>query len=281
VTISGRTRIVGVWGHPVGHSRSPKMHNAALEALGLDWAYVAFDVAPEALPAAVAGIRALGLVGVNVTVPHKEAVPAFLDHVDEEARRIGSVNTIHNVDGVLYGSSTDGPGFLYALTEAGEPVENRAALILGAGGSARAVAFALAGRGGRVWIANRTPARAQALADRVNGFYPGAATATEWGGLGLGIEADLVVNTTSLGMEPNADTMPWVPAKLLRPGVCVYDLVYSPPETRLLAEARRAGCHVLNGLPMLAAQGAYSLSRWTGLPMDALPIETMRRAILL
>ena len=126
--ITGKTRIVGVWGHPVGHSRSPAMHNAALAALDLDWAYVPFEVAPERLPAAVEGLRALNLVGVNVTVPHKEAVLPLLDVVDEDARRIGSVNTIHNVGGVLHGSSTDGPGFLRTLEAAGESAGQSPAL---------------------------------------------------------------------------------------------------------------------------------------------------------
>ncbi|MBV9852451.1 MAG: shikimate dehydrogenase [Armatimonadetes bacterium] len=278
MTITGRTKIVGVWGHPVGHSRSPAMHNAALAALGLDWAYVPFDVAPERLSAAVGGLRALNLVGVNVTVPHKEAVLPLLDVVDEEARRVGSVNTIHNVGGVLHGFSTDGPGFLRSLEALGERAEGRSALILGAGGSARAVAFALAGRGGRVQIANRTEARAQALADRLNTFHPGAASVAGWGA-----EADafdLLVNATSLGMDPRPDALPALPPGTFGPGILVYDLVYSPLETRLLALARRAGCRAVNGLPMLTAQGALSLARWTGVAWECLPLGIMEQAAL-
>ena len=142
--ITGKTKIIGVWGHPVGHSRSPAMHNAALKSLGLDWVYVPFDVNPDNAAGAVAGLRALGLAGVNVTVPLKECVLPLLDEVDEAARQIGSVNTIHNIGGRLFGYSTDGEGFLRSLEAAGQPTQGRQVLILGAGGSARAVAFALA-----------------------------------------------------------------------------------------------------------------------------------------
>ena len=274
--LSGRTRVVGVWGHPVGHSRSPAMQNAALAALGLDWVYVPFDVAPAHLPAAVAGLRALNLVGINVTVPHKEAVLPLLDVVDEDARRIGSVNTIHNVGGVLYGSSTDGPGFLRSLEDLGESADDRRALLLGAGGSARAVAFALAGRGARVQIANRTEARARELADRVNEFRPGAASVVGWGG--EADDFDLLVNTTSLGMTPQEDALPVLPPGPLRPDVCVFDLVYAPPETRLLRLARAAGCRAANGLKMLVAQGALSLGLWTGVAWERLPLGIMEEA---
>ncbi len=276
--ITGKTKIVGVWGHPVGHSRSPVMHNAALAALGLDWAYVPFDVRPDDVGAALAGVRALGLVGVNVTVSLKEIVPPFLDTVSEEARRIGSVNTVHNRDGALHGESTDGPGFLRALADLMGPdaVPGRA-LLLGAGGSARAVAFALAGQGWTVVIANRTRARAQELADRLAVFYPCAATVAEWGG-DAG-EFELIVNTTSLGMHPHEDTMPALPPGALTPGRWVLDLVYAPPETRLLREARRAGCQAANGLGMLVSQGALSLALWTGLPLERIPRDVMAEAL--
>ena len=274
--ITGKTRIVGVWGQPVSHSRSPAMHNAALASLGLDWAYVPFEVAPERLPAAVEAVRALNLVGVNVTVPHKEAVLPLLDVVDEDARRIGSVNTIRNVNGVLHGSSTDGPGFLRTLETLGERTEHRRALLLGAGGSARAVAFALASRGGRVQIANRTEDRARELAARLNEFWPGAASVAGWGG--EADEFDLLVNATSLGMAPQEESLPALPPGGLPAGVLVYDLVYAPPETRLLALARRSGCRAVNGIPMLVAQGALSLALWTGLAWEDLPLGTMQHA---
>lgn len=269
--------MVGVWGHPVGHSRSPAMHNAALAALGLDWVYVPFDVRPEDVGAAVAGVRALGLVGVNVTVPLKEIVPPFLDEVSEEARRIGSVNTILNRDGVLRGETTDGAGFLQSLARSGESVEGRRALLLGAGGSARAVAFALAGQGCALWVANRTRARAEELAERVRVFYPRNIAVAEWG-----TEAgpfDLIVNTTSLGMHPQEEAMPPLPPGVLRLDCLVYDLVYAPSETRLLRAARAAGCRTVNGVGMLVEQGALSLSLWTGLPLQRVPVDVMARAV--
>ena len=181
IGISGTTKIVGVWGCPVGHSRSPVMHNAALRDMGLNWAYVPFEVAPENAEAAVAAIKALGLIGVNVTVPLKERVLPYLDVLDEAAAQIRSVNTIHSDNGNLYGYSTDGAGFLRSLESIGQASSGREAYILGAGGSARAVAWALASQNSRCRIANRTGARSEALASDINRAYPGRASAVEWG----------------------------------------------------------------------------------------------------
>jgi shikimate dehydrogenase len=275
--ISGRTKIVGVWGHPVGHSRSPVMHNAALAALGLDWVYVPFDVDPVDVAEAVAGVRALGLIGINVTVPLKEAVLPFLDEIDPEARRIGSVNTICNREGRLCGYSTDGPGFLRAMAALGEHTERRRVCLLGAGGSARAVAFALAGRGAQIQIVNRTADRAEALAQEIDRHFPGAACV-----ISLGENAapfDLLVNTTSLGMTPHEDALPDLPLPGFRDLPFVYDLIYSPRETRLLRAAREAGCPTANGVGMLVQQGALSLSLWTGLPVEAIPVALMAAAV--
>ncbi len=277
-TITGRTRVVGVWGHPVGHSRSPIMHNAALSALGLDWVYTAFDVPPARLADAVAGVRGLNLVGVNVTVPLKEQVPPFLDTLSDEARRIGAVNTIVNKDGRLHGDSTDGGGFLRALAEAGRPeLFGQRALLLGAGGSARAVAFALAGQGCEVTVANRTGEKAHALAQAVSRCYRGRASAAGWGE-DAG-RADLIVNATSLGLSPHGNAMPALPPGVLDTRPFVYDLIYNPLETRLLQAAREAGCSVSNGLSMLVWQGALSLSLWTGRPLSEMPIAAMVRAV--
>jgi len=207
----------------------------------------------------------------------KERVLPFLDVIDDEAARIGSVNTIHNVDGRLRGYSTDGAGFLHTLADAKFAVVGKRALLLGAGGSSRAVAFALAGAGATVQIANRTQARAEELAALVNKWRPQAASAAEWGG--AADEFDLLVNATSLGMSPREDEMPALPAQGLRPAVLVCDLIYAPPETRLLAFARRQGCANLNGVAMLAAQGALSLSLWTGLPLERIPTALMEQVV--
>jgi len=277
--ITGRTKIVGVWGHPVGHSRSPVMHNAALEALGLDWAYVPFDLDPDPVNVeeALAGLRALGLVGVNVTVPLKEVVLPLLDVVDEDARQIGSVNTIHNRDGRLYGYSTDGDGFVRALEAAGQSSKGRQVLMLGAGGSARAVAFALAARGCHCRIANRTPARAVRLADDICHRFPGAASVAGWGGDAGAF--DLLVNTTSLGMHPDEAAVPALPPRAFAARPFVYDLIYAPPRTALLRLAAAAGCGTSNGAGMLAHQGALSLALWTGLPVGDIPVAAMERAV--
>ena len=253
------------------------MQNAALRALGLDWVYVPFEVAPENVGAAVSAIRALGLVGVNVTVPLKELVLPYLDEIDEAAARIGSVNTIHNDKGRLIGYSTDGAGFLRSLAGAGQASPAQRALILGAGGSARAVAFALAGQGTVCGIVNRTEARAEALAADVNRWFPEKAFAAgvdaEFGPL------DLVVNTTSAGMHPHEGEMPALPPDVFEPKPFVYDLVYAPPRTRLLARAEDAGCRTANGLGMLAHQGALALAIWTGRPAEEMPVSVMAEAI--
>ena len=277
MTVTGRTKVVGVWGHPVGHSRSPAMHNAALASLGLDWVYVPFEVAPDDAAAAVAGLRALGLVGVNVTVPLKERILPLLDVVDEAAARIGSVNTIHNQGGRLHGYSTDGAGFLRSLEAAGQPARGRQVLLLGAGGSGRAVAFALAARGCRCRISNRTEERASALANDVNKWFPEAASVVQWGGPAGAF--DLLVNTTSLGMSPSEDALPALPPDVFADRPFVYDLVYVPAQTRLLAAAAAAGCETRNGVEMLVWQGALALALWTGRSAEEMPVAIMEAAV--
>ncbi len=254
------------------------MHNAALASLGLDWAYVPFDVDPDPVnvEAALAGLRALGLIGVNVTVPLKEAV---LPHVvvSGEAARVGSVNTIHNRDGRLYGYSTDGAGFVRALEAAGQASEARRVLLLGAGGSARAVAFALAARGCHCRIANRTRPRAVRLAEDICGHFPGAASVAGWGADAGAF--DLLVNTTSLGLHPDEAAVPALPPEAFAARPFVYDLIYTPPQTALLRMAGAAGCGTSNGVGMLVHQGALALALWTGIPVEDLPVAAMERAV--
>ena len=276
-TLTGKTKVVGVWGHPVGHSRSPAMQNAALDTLGLDWVYVPFEVRPENVAEAIAGLRALNLVGVNVTVPLKEQVLPLLDVVDDAARWIGSVNTIHNVNGKLYGYSTDGAGFLRSLEAVGQPVEGRQVLILGAGGSARAVAFALASRGCVCQIANRTETRATDLAVAVNARFPHSTSAAGWGADVAPF--DLLVNTTSLGMQPNEDALPALPPAVFDSRPFVYDLIYAPAQTKLLKQAEAAGCGTSNGVGMLVWQGALALALWTGLSLEEIPVRAMERVV--
>lgn len=271
---------MGVFAYPVIHSRSPAMHNAAFRALGLDCLYVPFNVPPEELEIAVRAVRALGMVGVNVTIPHKEQVVRYLDWVSEDARRICSVNTIHNSSGHLKGYSTDGPGFILAIKEAGKSPEGSRAVVLGAGGSARATVYALVQSGASVTVANRTLSRAVALADMINsalGDESVRAVSLEGAEARNAVrEADLLVNCTSVGMYPNIDAQP-VPSDWLHPGLLVYDQIYNPLETRLLCAARKAGARTANGVMMLVFQGALSFEIWTG---KRPPTDVMAKAVI-
>jgi shikimate dehydrogenase len=266
--ISGKTAVFCVLGHPVGHSLSPAMHNAALREMGLDGVYVAFEVAPGDLAEAIRGLQAAGVGGINCTIPHKEALLPLMDELSEEARLIGAVNTIVFREGRRVGHNTDAPGFMASLRAEGFEPAGKQAVVLGAGGSSRAVVAALALGGAQVSLANRTRARAEELSKRVND-RTGAETvrpiALEADEVGAAVrEAELLVNATSVGMHPEEDAMPPVPAEALGPRLFVYDLVYNPPETRLLREARERGARGAHGAGMLARQGALALELWTG-----------------
>ncbi|MCX6345611.1 MAG: shikimate dehydrogenase [Armatimonadetes bacterium] len=278
MNITGSTRVLGVFGHPVSHSLSPVMHNAAIRALGLDFVYVPFHVLPENLEKAVNGIRALDIAGVNVTIPHKERIIKFLDEVSENARRIGSVNTVINERGRLRGESTDGAGFLRSAEAVWGKIGGKV-VILGAGGSAKAVAYALGDAGCEVVIANRTFDRAMELAQALKAaFGADKSRAVGLGGDDLEREirgADLLVNTTSVGMHPHSDGIPISP-ELIGAGLKVYDLVYNPLETRLVREARANGAEAMTGLGMLIHQGAVSFEMWTG---QNAPVEVMAKSV--
>ena len=266
---SGKTKVLGVFGHPIAHSLSPAMQNAALQALGFDFVYVPFDIEPGKLGAAVAAIRALDIVGVNVTIPHKEKVIDYLDEVSEEARLVGSVNTIHNDRGRLKGYSTDGKGFLGPLQTEGFHVEGSRAVVLGAGGSAKAVAHALVANGSRVTVINRTAERGAALAEQINRIVSckvvRALRLDESDTMRKAIkQADLLINCTSVGMHPDIERSP-CPKALLHPKLMVYDLVYNPVKTRLLQEAEEVGAKTISGAKMLVYQGAESFRIWLNL----------------
>lgn len=255
------------------------MHNAAFHELGLDLVYLPFNVYPDNLASAVGAVRALDMVGVNVTLPHKERVGDLLDWVSEDARVIGSVNTIHNDGGVLRGYTTDGRGFLQALRSAGFEPEKSSAVVLGAGGAARATVYALGSVGTSVTVANRTVGRAVELADSMN-VALGREIADA---VGIGEEgareaisrADLLVNCTSVGMHPNRDAQP-IPTEWLHPGLFVFDQIYNPLETDLLRAARSVGAIGMNGVRMLVYQGAIAFEIWTGLVP---PVKVMEEAV--
>jgi shikimate dehydrogenase len=264
--ITGSTRVVGVIGDPVEHSRSPAMHNAAFAALDLDWAYVAFPVPRGEGKAAVRAVLALGLAGLNVTMPHKADAAAACDDLAWAAAALGSVNTlVVRPDRSLVGHSTDGEGFLRALGDEGVSVSGRRCVVLGAGGAGRAIAHALGGAGADVTVAARREEAARSAAAPAPG---GTAIALDH----VRVESfDVVVNATPLGMY--GEPPPFDPARL-RPGQFVYDTVY-PVETPLLVEARARGADAAGGLGMLVHQGALSFELWTGCTP---PLDVMRAA---
>ena len=263
---------LGIIGHPIGHSISPVFQQVALDAIGFDGVYQPWDVAPGAVGEFIAGLRAPGTLGINVTVPHKEAVIPFLDEVDDWAATAGAVNTIVNRDGRLTGHNTDGIGFLRALREgAGFEPQDQAVLVLGAGGSARGVVYALARAGAaRLTIANRTLERAQRLAQiSADSGVPAQAIALS-AAPSAAANAALIINCTSMGMVHGPDeTGSPLSAADIPPAALVNDLVYNPLETPLLREAARAGAAVLGGIQMLVYQGAASFEMWTGQPAPA------------
>ena len=270
----------GIFGYPIRHSISPPMHQAAFDHAGIDASYEAWETHPDALAKGVRGLRSGQYLGANVTVPHKQAVMEHLDEVDGLARRIGAVNTIINSDSRLLGTNTDAEGFITSLKIHGDiNPSGLDAVLVGAGGAARAAAHALAYAGiGSLTIANRTIDRAQALADEieVHGVDAQAMGLSDAGYASACRGADLLINSTSVGMlhGPAEDTSP-VPNGAIRTGTVVYDMVYNPPDTSLLQNAESAGARVVGGLPMLVYQGAAAWSRWTG--KDA-PVDVMFEA---
>ncbi len=270
------TKRLGIIGYPLGHSLSPRFQQAALDALGLDVRYEAWETPPDALAQRIASLRSPDCLGANVTVPHKEAVLPLLDAVDEEASSIGAVNTIVHRDGRLVGYNTDGRGFIQALDRVGFDPQGAGVLLLGAGGAARAVAFALARHGASaIYIANRTLERAQRLAKEVNAvsLVATALPLTEVALEEITGAYVLVVNTTTVGMRhTEAEAASPLPRRYLSRRLLVYDLVYNPSETTLLQEASAAGARAVGGLGMLVYQGAAAFELWTGRPA---PVDVM------
>jgi shikimate dehydrogenase len=269
MAITTSTRLYAVLGNPVRHSLGPLMHNAAFAATGFDGVYTAFEV--EDIANAVAGIRALGIAGASVTLPHKVSVMPRLDSLDPTAEAIGAVNTIVNTGGCLTGFNTDAAGAVAALGGKGA-ISGRRVAVIGAGGAARAVAFGVADAGGQVALFNRSADKAVALAAEV-------------GGEGYGLEslddrsAHILINTTPVGMAPNGDTAPALPI-WMEAGTVVMDIIYTPLETRLLREARQRGCRTLNGIPMFVHQGAAQFAMWTGFEAPSIVMqETVVRAL--
>jgi len=255
------------------------MHNAAFEELNLDFVYVAFRVRREELREAIIGARSLDVLGLNVTMPHKNAVMRYLDEIDPTARSIGAVNTILNDEGRLMGYNTDGIGALKALKENGITPNGKKLLLLGAGGAGKAIAFHAARELEELVILNRTPQKAKKLAEvlrrEFNKKINGNALSTEIIEEELR-DADILVNATSVGMHPDIDQS-LVPPSPLRPDLCVMDIVYNPLETKLAKDAKAVGAKVVSGIEMLVYQGAASFEIWTNRPA---PVEVMKQAVL-
>lgn len=256
--MDAQTELYGVIGNPVRHSLSPMIHNRAFRRLGWNAVYLAFEV--KNIEDALRGIRGLGLRGVSVTLPFKTEVLPFLDKIEELARKVGAVNTIVNQRGRLIGYNTDCRGALEALEEKID-LRGKSVVLLGAGGAARAIGFGLKERGVPLTVVNRSKERGQALSQELRcNYLPMSSLARMKAGE---LEADVIINATSLGMDPRDGETP-VPKELLRKGMVVMDIVYEPLETRLLREAKEKGCVTVDGLEMLIRQGMVQFEIWTG-----------------
>ena len=273
-------KIVGLIGHPLGHSISPAMHNAAFKEVGIDWEYKLYSVKTKDLPSALNKMRDEKLAGFNVTIPHKENVIPLLDKVTELAKLIGAVNTVKNQAGILVGYNTDGVGFIDSLKEdAKVGPKGKKVVVLGAGGASRAVSIMLAEtEAASISITDTAEDKAKELVKFIASFFKTSCNFVQANSRALQKEisdADLLVNSTPIGMHPKIDQCPLpknieLPTKLL-----VYDLVYNPSETKLLKTAKKSGCKICSGLGMLVRQGALAFTIWTG---KEAPVEVMLKA---
>ena len=276
--ITGKTRLLAVIGAPIGHSLSPIIQNAALHAAGLDYVYAALPVRADALASAVRGLCNAGIAGFNVTIPFKTEIIPLLDALSEDARRIQAVNTVVIEDGRMVGHNTDVVGFLAGFAERGIALTGKKAVLIGAGGAARAALWGLLRSGiSSVVIGVRNASKGAALAaDFAADGDVRALSFDDAAWIAACSDADLVVQTTPLGMTPHTEEMPPVDAAVINPSAVVYDLIYTPAETRFLREARARGCETINGETMLVAQGAEAFSLWTGVRPD---MELMKRTL--
>ncbi|MSR65665.1 MAG: shikimate dehydrogenase [Verrucomicrobiae bacterium] len=272
--VNGETRIVGVFGDPIKHSASPQMHNAAFAHLKMNWCYLPFNVNPANLDAALRGVREMNFVGVNLTVPHKILALAIVDTVDPLAKQLGAINTVVVAkDRKLIGNNTDGYGLVKALQEEFHlKPKGKRVTILGAGGAGRAATIQCAIEGvAELYLVNRTVSKAEELAQELRHDFPNVNVTI---GIPQATKIDLLINATSLGLRPG-DPSPIAREELTK-FARVYDMIYRPPETKLLRDARRAGCKTANGLSMLLHQGARAFEIWTG---RKAPVEVMRKTL--
>jgi shikimate dehydrogenase len=272
--INAATRVCAVFGSPIKHSASPAMHNAAFAARGLNWCYIACEVDPKNLRTAIAGAQAMGFAGINLTVPHKLLAMDMVDTLDASAKKWGAVNTILFNERGSTGFNTDADAIITSLREdLTLKLGGAKVLLLGAGGAGRTTALKLASeRVGELFLVNRTQSKAEKLADEIKKQFPSVKVATAY----PKGKVDLALNATSLGLKPE-DGLPLDGKQfMLKQTRAVYDMIYRPAETPLLAAARAAGCKTANGLGMLLHQGAKAFEIWTG---RTAPLEVMRRAL--
>lgn len=272
--VGGKTTLTGLIGNPVEHTVSPVLHNSLFSIMGIDGVYVPIKVPRGKLEEAVCGLVACGFAGFNVTIPYKEQILQYLDEISEEAVLLGAANTIRISDGRLYGDNTDGEGFLRAFREqTGSGFEGKLVSILGAGGTARALAAkTAAAEAEKISIINRTPERAKELSDNVNRILSEKGYGKKTVPLALDSQeavraledSDIIINTTSAGMYPNTADSPLKDDFSFRGGQIVYDVIYNPFRTKLLAQAERCGCKTANGTGMLFYQGVRAFEIWTG-----------------
>lgn len=280
--ITGNTTLLGVMGHPINHSFSPAIHNAALNAAGLDYAYLPLEVPAESLANTLKWIRTLNFRGFNVTIPHKNKILPLLDEVTEEAEKVGAVNTVVRENKRLIGYNTDIIGFIAGLKEANFIAEGKNAVILGAGGAARAVISGLIKEKIKnIAIIARNVEKAETLAkdfDSFKNIVCNDFSSEEYKTAQK--DADIIINTTPLGMFPNTDAMPSVDFSLVKKTALIYDVIYTPEETKLLKEAKANDLKIINGETMLVAQGAAAFKLWTGEePNIDLMKQTLRNAL--
>ena len=281
--VNGRTNVLGVIGDPIEHTFSPAMHNAGLEELGLNYIYLPFHVLPQDLESAVCGARSLGIKGLNVTIPHKQNIMAFLDEIDPIAEMIGAVNTVKFDDDKTIGYNTDGYGCLRAIREVMD-VKDKKVTITGAGGAARAVAFQLAASGiGQLSIVNRNHKKAQDLSRDLKGNLKKIDVDINIGAFELDdlekelSDCDILIDTTPLGMHPHVDDEAIATADILHEDMLVNDIVYTPMETSLIKEAVKANAKVVYGYKMLLYQGIRSFEIWLD---TKAPVDVMEKALL-
>ena len=274
-----KAELVGVFGHPVAENPTIVMQEAAFKELGLNWRYLTIEVYPEDLAAAMAGLRAFNMQGINLTIPHKVEVLKYLDEVAEDARLMGAVNTVRREGQKLIGENTDGKGFLRSLQEDAQVnPAGKQAVVLGAGGAARAITVELALAGvTHLTIVNRSVQRGQALIELLNEQTPATAEFVPWTGpYAIPPETDILANATSIGLFPKVNDKPDLIYETITAAMVVSDVIPNPPHTPFLQEAEARGAQTLDGLGMLVYQGAIGFKMWTGLEA---PVEVMRRAL--